>query len=237
MSKSLVLCGGCGQRMKGNFDNIPKPLILINGKSLLENIINQYVKFGIEEFVLLVGANENLFIDFANNYHNKNIKIHVLQTGKDTPTGGRIKKAKGILSDNEYFYLTYGDGIANVNIAQQLNFHKNHGKTATITAVNPQLPFGLLELDEDNNVTSFVEKPILEKRINGGFFILNKSVFEYLDESSDFEFDILPKLSAENQLKAYMHNGFWKNIDTYKDYLYLETDDYLKDLNSENTKR
>lgn len=218
---TLILCGGHGLRIKGYFNDVPKPLILVQGKPLLEYIIDGYKKFGVNHFVLLVGKNESLFCDFAKNYSNTNIKIEVLQTGRDTPTGGRIKKAENLVQ-SETFFLTYGDGISNIDFVKQLHFHRQHKKTATLTAVKPQLPFGLLEVDDTFTVRSFTEKPVLEKSVNGGFFILNKKIFSLLNENSDFEQEILPLLAENNQLKAFIHNGFWKNMDTYKDYLLLE---------------
>src|SRR5690606_30648631 len=149
MKTVVILCGGKNLRLKGNFDNVPKPLILIEGKPLIEYIINQYTQYGIEQVLLLVGHNEELFIEFANKFTNKKIKIKVVQTGLDTPTGGRIKAAEFYLKNYHYFFLTYGDGIANVNIKQQLDFHLNHEKIASLTTVQPQLPFGLLKLNEE----------------------------------------------------------------------------------------
>lgn len=226
----VILCGGSGLRMKWNFENIPKPLIPLRDKPILEYIIDQYYKFGINEVFLLVGLNEELFIEFANQFPNKHIKIHVIQTGADTPTGARIKRAHAYLKNHTYFYLTYGDGIGDIDLKEELQFHQKHGKLATLTAVRPQLPFGLLKIDSENSIFSFIEKPILEDRINCGFFILNTQIFRHLDENSDFEIDILPQLSNLGELKAYLHNGFWKNIDTYKDYVLIQQNDYLSNL-------
>lgn len=217
--KVLILCGGNGLRIKGNFHNIPKPLIPIHGKPLLSHIIEIYKKHSFNDFVLLIGKNKSKFVEFA--LSNKDVNITILQTGINTPTGGRILKSKHLI-DGKSFFLTYGDGISDVDLTALLAFHNNHKLTATLTAVKPQLPFGLLTINNQDRITSFNEKPILDNFINGGFFVLNSEIFEILDENSDFENEILPILTEKKQLCAFTHNGFWKNMDTYKDYLALE---------------
>ena len=225
--KVLILCGGKGLRIKDSFENTPKPLISIHGKPLLRYIIEIYKKHEINNFILLVGDNGSEFIDFADSYKEANITI--LQTGKDTPTGGRILRAKKLLN-NEPFFLTYGDGVSDIDITSLLSFHLNHKLTASLTAVKPVLPFGLLNIDDQNLITSFDEKPILDQYVNGGFFILNPSIFDILDDNSDFENEILPMLSENRQLCAFLHNGFWKNMDTYKDFKILESISFNKIL-------
>lgn len=219
---TLILCGGHGWRIKGHFDDVPKPLVPLRGKPLLYYIIDGYRKYGVTHFVLLVGNNENLFTEFAASYEATDIIIEILQTGINTLTGGRIKKAESLLEQEETFFLTYGDGIADIDFAKQMDFHQQHQKTATLTAIRPRLPFGLLDIDDLFSVLAFTEKPVLEKYINGGFFVLNRDVFTLLDENSDFETEILPLLSKENKLNAFIHNGFWQNMDTFKDYLFLD---------------
>jgi glucose-1-phosphate cytidylyltransferase len=229
--KAVILCGGQGLRMNGSFDNIPKPLIPINGKPLLHYIITHYYKFGVKEFILLVGNQEHLFEEFADNYGNLDLKVQVLQTGENTPTGGRIKKAEQLMSGEDSFFLTYGDGLADVDLEKQIFFHQEHKKMITLTAVKPHLPFGLLVLDEDCTVNSFEEKPKLKEHINGGFFIVNKEIFSLLKEHSDFEMNILPKIAEIKELKAYIHNDFWKSIDTFKDVVILNNEkDLLNNL-------
>lgn len=218
----LILCGGQGLRIKGHFNETPKPLIKIQGKSLLTYIIDHYKSYGINHFILLVGDNEQEFIEFSKENSCENTSIEVLQTGVDTNTGGRIKKAEHLLNNIDHFFLTYGDGIANINFEKQLKFHKDHGKIATLTAVKPQLPFGLLKFGLNDSVESFIEKPIIDEYINGGFFVLSKKIFSYLKDDSDFEDEILPQLSDQHQLNAYKHSGVWKNMDTYKDFLFLD---------------
>lgn len=217
--KVLILCGGDGLRIKGNFNDIPKPLIPINGKPLLSYIIELYQKYSFKDFILLVGNNSSKFKNFAESH--KNLNINVLETGLKTSTGGRILRAKNLLG-NAPFFLTYGDGVSDVDINLLLKFHLKHKLIATLTAVKPQLPFGLLKVDVSNKVNSFEEKPVLEHFVNGGFFVLNKEIFDFLNDDSDFENEILPQLSRSGQLCAFSHSGFWRNMDTYKDYLALE---------------
>lgn len=218
---AVILCGGQGFRIKEHFNNVPKPLIPIGDKPLLSYIIDGYKKHGIHNFILLVGNYEDHFLKFANTYSNTTTQIIVLQTGENTPSGGRIKKAEVLLIEHEYFFLTYGDGIADIDFQEQNDFHQTHGKTVTVTAVRPYLPFGFLELGKNNEVTSFIEKPISTQFINGGFFLVNKEIFHLLTENSDFEKETLKKLATIHQLMAYKHNRFWQNMDTYKDYLLL----------------
>lgn len=226
----IVLCGGHGLRIRKHFDDLPKPLIVIHNKPLLQYIIDWYVKHGVKKIILLVGNNENLYIEFSNNFQNDNIEILVLQTGLNTNTGGRIKKAESLLENLDSFFISYGDGIANINIEEQWKFHRAHGKIATLTAIKPVLPYGLLNINEHSNVDSFIEKPILNQYINGGYFICNKEVFKYLNENSDFEKEILYQLSQNSQLNAFIHKGFWKSMDTYKDYTELNDFDLEKKL-------
>jgi glucose-1-phosphate cytidylyltransferase len=226
--KALILCGGKGLRIKGHFDNIPKPLILVHGKELLLRIIEQYKLYGIHHFILLVGDDEEDFMRFSKKYSCKKIIIDVVATGSNTCTGGRLKKVEYLLSGDISFFMTYGDGLSDVNFTELLHFHESHGKMVTLTAVKPQLQFGALNLSENFTVKSFTEKPILNEYINAGFFVLNREIFNILRDDSDFENEILPILSNQEQLKAYKHTSFWKNVDTYKDYLSIS--ELLKQL-------
>ncbi len=217
----VILCGGLGLRIKGQFNDVPKPLIPIHGKELLLHIVNNFSSQGFSNFLFLVGNNEDQFIEFAQRNSNSERTISVLQTGTETPTGGRLKKAQYLLEEYPSFMLTYGDGLSNIQFDELLRFHQTHSKIATLTAVQPTLQFGLLSINEDGLVNSFVEKPILEQYVNGGFFVLNNAIFSYLSEDSDFETEVLAELSKNKELVAFKHHGFWKSMDTYKDYLSL----------------
>lgn len=226
--KVFILCGGQALRLNGEFLNIPKPLIPIHTTPLLAYIIEHYKKCKVNEIFLLVGNYEEQFQSFANNYTDEFCRITILQTGKGTPTGGRLKQIKTYLSKNEDFFLTYGDGVSNVNLDKQLLFHQQYKKIATLTAVNPILQYGLLNITNDTLITSFNEKPKLNEFISGGFFILNQQILSFLQENSDFEKDILPLLATNNELMAFKHNGYWKSLDTFKDYIEMNSDDFLK---------
>lgn len=216
------MCGGHGLRLKGNFGDTPKPLVSLQGKPLLCYIIEHYRRYGVHEFILLVGENEREFQAFARSFSGNGLTIDVLQTGSDTPTGGRIKRVEPILEGEERFFVTYGDGVSDIDIEALLARHRSSGKLVTLTAVRPTLPFGLVRLNEQNLVTSFVEKPVIDEWINAGFFVLERAALEHIQSDSDFENDVLPALSTRRDLVAYTHTGFWRSMDTYKDYLALD---------------
>lgn len=223
--KTLILCGGLGLRIKGSFDDVPKPLIAVQGRPLLAFILDGYVASGFRDFVLLVGQGESLFRDFASTEAGAGVSIEVLPTGLDTPTGGRLKRALPLLTGEDRVFVTYGDGISNVDFGELLRVHRASGRGATLTAVRPQLPFGLLEVDNDGAVSSFLEKPVMSQYTNGGFFVLEREILAALSDDSDFETGTLPDLARRGELGAYLHPGFWKNMDTYKDYMSLSTID------------
>lgn len=219
--KALILCGGQGLRIKGNFGETPKPLVMVKGRPIVAHIIDHYRAFGVTELILLVGDNESEFHKFAGSYAESDCTIRVLQTGSLTPTGGRLFQALSLLGDDEVVFATYGDGISDVDIASLLDTHRASGKKVTLTAVHPMLPFGLLLLNDGNEVVSFREKPIMDQWTNGGFFVIDRSVLEGMNTELDFETQVLPELALEGELGVYCHRGFWKSMDTYKDYLEL----------------
>jgi glucose-1-phosphate cytidylyltransferase len=216
--KTVILCGGRGMRLGEHGINIPKALIEIGGKPLLWHLLKYYAYFGLNDFVLCLGylgseiqsyfeANpEDWYITFAD-------------TGLDTNTGGRLKLIKNYLGNDEEFCVTYGDGLANVDLPALLQFHRSHHKIATLTAVNPRSQFGVLKLDEENSVTEFQEKPLLKEWINGGFFVFNRRIFDYLNDDSILEREPFEQLAIEREVMAFKHAGFWKCLDTYKDNL------------------
>ena len=245
--KAVILAGGKGTRLGEMTNVVPKPLVEVAGHPIILHIMDHLSAFGISDFLILGGyrssALKNYFLNLNTNTHDihidmdansiemvgsqtkRNWRITILDTGLETMTGGRLLRASRYLQKEERFLLTYGDGIANVDINELLNFHSTQGTIATLTAVNPPPRFGNLEI-RDNLVTEFHEKSIRERNlINGGFFILEKEIFKYLiDDSTVFEEDALRKLSHEQQLSAFIHNGFWQCIDTQRD---LEQVDYL----------
>lgn len=241
--KVLVLAGGLGTRLSEETDVRPKPMVDIGGKPILWHIMKIYSHYGFNEFIVLLGykgvlikeyfANyflnqNNVTIDLVNNkmeIHNNSTepwKVTLLDTGLNTMTGGRIKRAKEYIN-NEPFMLTYGDGVADVNIKELVNFHQKHGKAITVTAVQPEGKFGALEIGKNNKVNSFMEKPKGDGSwINGGFFVCEPRLMDYIEnDSTTFEREPMEKLTEEGEVYTYKHTGFWKCMDTLRDKIQL----------------
>tara|TARA_B100000282_G_C31699927_1_gene475797 strand:+ start:480 stop:1223 length:744 start_codon:yes stop_codon:yes gene_type:complete len=230
----MILAGGKGTRFKEYTDEIPKPMIMANGKPLLIHILNIYKKYGIENCIILAGYKKNVIQDyFEDNFakhsdssttfvDSDNLKVTVLDTGEETMTGGRLKQGIEYLGD-EQFYLTYGDGIADVNITELTKFHIVNEAKVTLTAVRPPARFGSLELDK-NLVMKFGEKDNTnEGWINGGFFVINKDIISYLDSNDTiFEREPLESIARDNNLYAYKHDSFWQCVDTIRELEILE---------------
>jgi len=216
--KVIILAGGFGTRLSEETDLIPKPLVKIGEKPILWHIMKQYSAFGYNEFVILLGYKGHMIKEYFANNNENNWYITFLDTGKKTDTGGRIKRAVQHI-DNQTFMLTYGDGLADINLIQLLSFHKKHGGMVTMTSVQLASRFGILEIGENERVTQFKEKPKEnEAWINGGFFICEPEVLEYIDkDSTTFEKDPLATLANEGKLFTYQHHGFWKCMDTLRD--------------------
>jgi glucose-1-phosphate cytidylyltransferase len=237
--KAVILAGGLGTRLAEETGVKPKPMVEVGGKPILWHIMKIYSTYGINEFVICLGYKGYVIKEYFSNYflHQTNIlidteknstekldsqsekwKIYLIDTGNDTMTGGRIKQIKKYIGD-EPFMLTYGDGVADIDISALLKSHQQAKKMATVTAVQPAGRFGGLNIEEDGNVSHFVEKPKGDGNwINGGFFICEPSVFDYIEnDSTIWEREPLERLSAENQLNSYKHKGFWRPMDTLKD--------------------
>lgn len=215
--KVVILCGGKGTRM-GN-EELPKALFLIGHKPILWHIMSIYSHYGFNDFVLCLGYKANKIKEYFQDI--KNWKVSFIDTGLDTNTGGRLKKVKDYI-DEECFLATYGDGLADINIPNLIEFHNNHKKIATLTAVKPRNPFGIVGIDAHaDTVTHFEEKPILDHWINGGFFVFNKKAFSYIKDDDVLERGPFERLVKDKNLVAYKHNGFWECMDTYKDNLRL----------------
>lgn len=243
--KVAILAGGLGTRLGEETSIRPKPMVEIGGRPILWHIMKIYSHYGFNELVILTGYKSEYIKNYFLNYYalmsdftinlssneltiHKNIsepwKISVIDTGKDTLTGGRLRRAKKFLQD-ETFMLTYGDGVSNVNIEALVNYHKQKGKIASLTAVQPQGRFGVLDIDANDSIVSFQEKPKNENSawINGGFFVLEPEVFDYIDDDDNciLEKDTLVKLASSGELTAYKHHGFWHPMDMLKDKLEL----------------
>jgi glucose-1-phosphate cytidylyltransferase len=242
--KVVILAGGLGTRLQEETSVKPKPMIDVGGYPLLWHIMSIYAAYGFKEFIIALGYKgawiKKYFLDFYRLDHDFTIQlsdgqikmhggkredwiVHLIDTGVNTETGGRIKKlAKWI--GNETFMLTYGDGVGNINIEELLAFHREHGKTATVTAVRPPARFGAINLS-NGLVSEFMEKPQTgEGLINGGFFVLEPKIFDYIKgDDTIFEREPLERLSGEGQLAGYRHEGFWQGADVLRDVKLLNS--------------
>ena len=213
----VILCGGRGTRLQEHTQTIPKPLVEIGGRPILWHVIQIYAVQGFRRFVLCTGHKGELIDQFvAAEEWPEDIEPECVATGEETPTGGRISKVRDRLSDNT-FCTTYADGVADIDLGRLVEFHRSHDALATMTVVRPALQFGIAELDGNDCVSGFQEKPPSEHWVNGGFFCFEPGVLDYLDESSVLEREPLEGLAADGQLRAYRHTGFWDCMDTYKD--------------------
>lgn len=240
--KAVLLAGGLGTRISEETNVVPKPMIMIGGKPILWHIMKIYSSHGINEFIVCCGYKGYLIKEYFANYflHMSDVtidlsknsievhqqysepwKITLVDTGETTQTGGRLRKVKDYLEGD--FCMTYGDGVSSIDISSSIKFHREHGKLATLTAVQPPGRFGSLNI-KDAQVTSFLEKPQGDGGwINGGFFVLNSKVIDLIDgDNTIWEKEPLENLSNNLQLKAYLHNGFWQPMDTLRDKNYLE---------------
>jgi glucose-1-phosphate cytidylyltransferase len=242
--KVVILCGGQGTRIRDVADNIPKPMIPIGNKPILWHIMKYYASFGHTEFILLLGYKSDVIKDYFLNYevhnndftinlgnknslqiHNshpeKNWKITFAETGLNAMTGARIRKIKKYINDNESFLLTYGDGLGDIDITKLIDFHKKNGKTLTLTGVMPAGRFGELLTNGQGEITDFKEKPkTVKSRINGGFFVANYELFDYIDEGDNevFEQSPMKRLVKKRELMQFNHDGFWQPMDTHKEF-------------------
>ncbi len=242
--KTIILAGGFGTRLSEETENRPKPMVEVGGRPILWHIMKIYAHYGFDEFVIALGYKADMikkyFIEYAGYSGNLTVKIkagnsniikrdhddwtiHLEDTGIDTMTGGRVKKMTDWVKD-DLFMVTYGDGVADVNISNLVDYHKKSGKLATITSVRPPARYGGLFM-ENGLVKSFTEKPQAgEGWINGGFMVCNPKVLEMIEGTkSSLESELLEKLASINQLAAYRHDGFWQCMDTLRDLKYLES--------------
>lgn len=245
MPKVVILAGGLGTRISEESHLKPKPMIEIGGMPILWHIMKNYSHFGYNEFIICTGYKGYVIKEFFKNYYlhssdvtfdfhdnNKIIlhnttaepwKVTVVDTGLNTMTGGRLKRIKDFIGDDDYLLATYGDGVSDVNINEVVDFHLSHDKLATITTAMPTGRFGVVKLEEDGTVKEFIEKPKTENSwINIGFFVFDKKVFDYIEgDNTILENEPFNVLTSENQMKAFKHNGFWKPMDTLRDNIAL----------------
>ncbi len=220
--KVIILAGGFGTRLSEYTDTIPKPMVPIGGKPIIEHIMDIYSKFGHKEFYIALGYKGEVIKNYFKNFKNKSWEINLIDTGSDTLTGGRLKRMEKYLSD-ETFLMTYGDGISDIDINELIKFHKDHKKMVTISAVRPPARFGSLSLN-GSNVIKFKEKKQLgESWINGGFFVINPDFLNFLTgDKTVLEKEPLEKVTELKELMAYKHEGFWQCMDHKLDKDYLD---------------
>jgi glucose-1-phosphate cytidylyltransferase len=243
--KAVILAGGLGTRISEETTLKPKPMIEIGGKPILWHIMKMYSAYGIHDFIICCGYKGYVIKEYFANYFlhmsdvtfdmvSNQMEVHqryadpwrvtLIDTGEETMTGGRLKRAAPYLKNEDFFCLTYGDGVSDVNISKLIEFHQRHGLQATLTATYPPGRFGALDIHPDHRVTSFKEKPKGDGgMINGGFFVLSPKVIDLIDgDHAIWEREPLEQLAQSNQLKAYPHDGFWQCMDTLRDKNYLE---------------
>ncbi|MCE9599052.1 MAG: glucose-1-phosphate cytidylyltransferase [Spirochaetia bacterium] len=240
--KAVILAGGLGSRISEESSVRPKPLIEVGGKPMLWHIMKIYSHYGVNDFIICLGYKGYMIKEYFANYFlhmsdvtfelaNNKMSVHqqyaepwrvtLIDTGEKTMTGGRLKRVREHVA-GEDFCLTYGDGVADINIGELIKFHKAHGKSATLTAVQPPGRFGVLRLEKDT-ITAFEEKPSEGGWINGGFFVLSPSVIDLIhDDETIWEREPMVGLAADGNLKAYFHDGFWQPMDTLRDKQHLE---------------
>ena len=241
--KAVILAGGMGTRLAEETHIRPKPLVEIGGWPIIWHIMKIYSHHGVNDFIICCGYKGHMIKEFFSNYflHTSDMtfdlvsnqmkitkgvaepwRVTLVDTGESAMTGGRLRCVRPYLESEENFCMTYGDGVSDIDIGAEISFHCNHGKLATVAAVQPASRYGSLEL-EGTNVTGFVEKPVGESGyINGGFFVLSRQCIEWIDgEDTVWEAEPLTKLAAAGQLAAFKHSGFWQSMDTVRDCTFL----------------
>jgi len=240
--KVVLLSGGLGTRLREETEYRPKPMVEIGGHPIIWHIMKNFSHFGTKDFVIAAGYRGEVIKDYFLNFRGRSqdftvslstgdVAYHAVQhddmewtvtvadTGKDTMTGGRVKRAARYTEGR--FMVTYGDGLADVNVDQLLAFHESHGRLATVTTTRPSTRFGVLDLGPDGVVERFREKPQADGHVNAGFFVFEPEVLEYLDDECVLEREPLERLAADRQLVAYEHTGFWQPMDTYREFQML----------------
>jgi glucose-1-phosphate cytidylyltransferase len=241
--KVVILCGGLGTRMREETEFRPKPMVEIGGRPILWHIMKLYAHYGFCDFVLCVGYRGQIIKEYFLNYETWNsdftitlgdhtsVRFHgghletgwqvtVADTGLETMTGGRVKSVEHYV-DNDTFMVTYGDGLADLNLEALLAFHRSHGKIATVTATRPLSRFGVVDLDDADVVRRLREKPESDDWVNSGFFVFNRGIFDYLGPESILEREPLEALARDGEIVGYRHEGFFRPMDTYRETLLL----------------
>jgi len=242
--KVVILCGGLGTRLREETEFRPKPLVDVGGHPILWHIMKLYAHHGFRDFVLCLGYRGNMIkeyflnyeamnndfticlgresrIEYNDNHQEQDFRITLADTGLESMTGGRLKRAQKYIPDDT-FMVTYGDGVSDVDINKLVEFHKGHGKLATVTTFRPISRFGILDINSDNQVQNFIEKPKSDAWASAGYFVFQRQIFDYLDgDQCILEHEPLERLAAERQLVAYNHDGTFFAMDTYREFQIL----------------
>lgn len=236
----VILCGGKGTRLRERTEAIPKPMVEVGDMPILWHIMKIYAHYGFKDFVLCLGykgeAIRQFFIqygrwqkqDFVLDSHQiryfgngkddiEDWRISFVDTGQETNTGGRIKRVEKHVRSSQFF-VTYGDGVSDIDIKRLLSYHQSHKKTGTVTCVKPRLQFGMVDMDANKTVTAYEEKPVSKRWASGGFFVFNKEIFRHINEDDILETTVINRLVARRELRAYCFEGYWECMDTYKDH-------------------
>lgn len=239
----VILAGGMGTRLREETEFRPKPMVEIGDRPILWHIMKYFSSFGFTDFIICLGYKGDSIRDYFLNYHTRNItlslnlgshtpatfmdthsedswQVTLVDTGKESLTGERLQRVREFIGDRT-FMCTYGDGLANIDLNQLVAFHRSHSGIATLTAVHPTSRFGVVDIAEDGQIEEFHEKPIVDDWINGGYFVLEPSIFDYVVDGGAFEEKPLRDLAASQNLFAYRHERFWQTMDTYREYLQL----------------
>jgi glucose-1-phosphate cytidylyltransferase len=239
----VILAGGLGTRLREETEFRPKPMVEIGERPILWHIMKYYSSYGAKDFIICLGYKGEMVKDYFLNYQTRNISltmslgeeaktkfldqhdedkwnVTLIETGKSSSTGMRLKQVQSIV-ENRTFMFTYGDGLADVDLKDLLTFHQKHSGIATVSAVHPTSRFGVVDILDNGRVDKFHEKPIVDDWINGGYFVLEPTVFEYITDDGPFEENPLRSLAASQNLFAFKHRGFWQPMDTYREYLEL----------------
>jgi glucose-1-phosphate cytidylyltransferase len=242
--KVVILCGGLGTRLREETEFRPKPLVDVGGRPILWHIMKLYAHHGFQDFVLCLGYRGDMIKEYFLNYEamtndfticlgkqskihyndhhqEQNFRVTLADTGAESMTGGRVKRVQKYISDDR-FMVTYGDGVSDVDVNKLLAFHESHGKLATVTTFRPISRFGILNIDAENQVQNFIEKPKADAWASAGYFVFERKIFDYLDgDQCILEREPLERLAHEGQLMSYRHDGFFYAMDTFREYQLL----------------
>ncbi len=225
--QTVILCGGKGARLSEYTEEIPKPLVRVGNKPILHHLMDLYASFGHKEFILCIGYKGQKIKDYFKS--NKEWSIKFADSGENANKAQRLLKARDLIKDSA-FLMSYGDDLTDADINAIIDFHKKNKKAVTLTAVPLLSQFGILEINNKDEVTRFREKPKLSHWMNGGFYVMEKKIFNYIKPGYDLEKETFEDLAGERQIAAFMHDGFWKSMNTLKDV--IELNDMFKEGNT-----